>query len=136
MGARGATARGEGAHVSRNPPWLVTVPSVVRDGEVVSVGYDEERKLAHIEIPYVRTLKDVDEATLYRAAGEFATMVSYRVRDYVVRAHVAGYLSRLIDERRARVEVKRDAFAGIVRVATGWPVFDMRRPLAGEEWRP
>ena len=138
-------------------PWVVTVPSALkpesaanatRAGEVISLGYDDETQLGFIEVPYERTLRDVDEARVWGDASAFVSR--FQTRDepaesvyqlatlasayqLATRAYVAGHMSRLWEERRARTPIRRDQLGAIVRVLTGWPLFDMRRPLLGGE---
>jgi hypothetical protein len=127
---------------------VITVPSLVRAGDLIVVGYDDATRKGYIEIPYVRTLTDVSEAELWkraeasnievararvRAGMEFVSIGDCRVESE--RAWVTGYLERLNDERRARCDLGRDQLGAIVRVATGWPIFDMRSPLINGQGR-
>jgi len=58
-------------------PWCVTVPSALkpedpqhatRAGEVIVFQYDEETQRGYIEVPYERTLRDIDEAKVWEDA--------------------------------------------------------------------
>lgn len=125
-------------------PWCITVPSTVRDGELIAIAYDDKTREGYIEVPYARSLRDIDEASVALRAREFVAnasemtkmqshhaMLVERAAMLARRAFEAGYINRAGDERRARAGVKRDQLGAVVRVMTGWDIFDMRSPLLG-----
>lgn len=51
------------------PPWLITVPSMLRDAPMVVVSFREDMRYGHIEIPLPPQVIAVDEngAAVHRA---------------------------------------------------------------------
>lgn len=129
--------------MSCNPSaWCISVPTKEGRDRYLTLEYVEGVGRATFSIPVTRTLADVDDSIVRAAAKacvsrspELARMQSHtsmlvdRGVMMAERAYQAGYLQRLTDERRASCVVGRDQLGSIVRVATGWPIFDMRQPL-------
>jgi hypothetical protein len=106
---------------------MITVPSLIRDGDLIAVAYDATARQGYIEIPYERTLREISEGDVWRRATELARadMDEYALAGLAA-ALEAGWqahaLARMHDERRARCAVGRDQLAAIVRAAKGWPL--------------
>ena len=117
--------------------WRITVPTLVRDGELLALSYDEHTGEAVLDMPYQRSLRDVDEARVWQCAVDISTKAAgaggrtahrYESAD-VERAYMAGYRLRVGDELRASARIRRAQLGAIVRVTTGWPLFDERHPF-------
>jgi hypothetical protein len=113
----------------QSEPWSITVPC--ERGKLIVVAYAQAEDpvlrnrpyagRAYIEIPYERTLRDIDEAAMWQRARIFAAGPG---AESGVRGSewVAGYMNRVADESRARCYLSGERLGALVRVMEGWPI--------------
>jgi hypothetical protein len=118
----------------RWPPHVITVPSLFHGAPLIAAQFVPEQRRGFIEVPIVRDLRDLDEAAVYLQAGKFAGDVLASLSTVapglstftttIRNAWVAGHLSRLVSEKRARCPIGQDQLGALVNVMSGWPLRD------------
>jgi len=120
-------------------PWGVSVVTLERAGATLALQYDDSERIALLNVPTpTPTLQGLDEAKLFERGRAFAErqlpigariVIAGAACDLASRAYFAGYISRLDEDTRTTCRIAREQLAALVRVATAWPIFDMRHPL-------